>query len=242
VDITFDSMDDFAPAAVARRVGALAALLAARQQLVNLVSYMDGKSGAEDLISKVLRDQAAGVIPEQPRLERGGTFVPMTTSRVEELKSEQEHTQRDLYEGVVIGGEDFSRLLEKEFRPKTYDAMLALEESVRTLAREALAHQDLLHADAAKSIDDIVTALDRKLSRQLNMIMHNEEFQNLESAWRGLHYLVNNTETDEMLKIRFMNISKDRARQNAASLQGTRLGSEPAVQADQRGGVRPIRG
>jgi len=56
VDITFDSMDDFAPAAVARKVGALAALLAARHQLINLVSYMDGKSGAEDLVAKLLQD------------------------------------------------------------------------------------------------------------------------------------------------------------------------------------------
>jgi type VI secretion system protein ImpB len=56
VDITFDSMDDFSPAAIARKVGALNELLQARQQLANLVTYMDGKSGAEDLIGKVMRD------------------------------------------------------------------------------------------------------------------------------------------------------------------------------------------
>src|SRR5215831_7638782 len=56
VDITFESMDDFSPAAVARKVGALNELLQARQQLTNLVTYMDGKSGAEDLVSKVLHD------------------------------------------------------------------------------------------------------------------------------------------------------------------------------------------
>jgi type VI secretion system protein ImpB len=58
VDITFDSMDDFSPAAVARKVEALNKLLQARQQLSNLVTYMDGKSGAEDLIAKVLKDPA----------------------------------------------------------------------------------------------------------------------------------------------------------------------------------------
>jgi predicted component of type VI protein secretion system len=47
-----------------------------------------------------------------------------------------------------------------------------------------------------------------KNSQQVNEIIHHEEFQKLESAWRGLSYLVNNTETDEMLKIRFMSISK----------------------------------
>ena len=56
VDITFESMEDFSPAAVARKVGALGKLLEARSQLSNLVTYMDGKAGAEDLIAKILND------------------------------------------------------------------------------------------------------------------------------------------------------------------------------------------
>ena len=58
VDISFESMDDFSPAAVARKVDALRKLLEAREQLANLVTYMDGKSGAETLIAKVLQDPA----------------------------------------------------------------------------------------------------------------------------------------------------------------------------------------
>jgi type VI secretion system protein ImpB len=58
VDITFESMDDFSPAAVARKVDALNKLLEARTQLSNLMTYMDGKAGAEDLIAKVLNDPA----------------------------------------------------------------------------------------------------------------------------------------------------------------------------------------
>ena len=58
VDITFESMDDFSPAAVARKVGALSKLLDARTQLSNLLTYMDGKEGAEDLIAKALNDPA----------------------------------------------------------------------------------------------------------------------------------------------------------------------------------------
>jgi type VI secretion system protein ImpB len=57
VDITFESMDDFSPAAVARKVDALNKLLQARTELSNLLSYMDGKSGAEDLIAKALKDE-----------------------------------------------------------------------------------------------------------------------------------------------------------------------------------------
>lgn len=58
VDITFESMDDFSPAAVARKVGALRKLLDARNQLSNLITYMDGKTGAEELIAKVMKDPA----------------------------------------------------------------------------------------------------------------------------------------------------------------------------------------
>ena len=58
VDITFESMDDFTPAAIASKVDALNKLLQARQQLSNLITYMDGKSGAEELMSKVLADPA----------------------------------------------------------------------------------------------------------------------------------------------------------------------------------------
>jgi type VI secretion system protein ImpB len=70
VDITFESMDDFSPAAIARKVGALNELLQARQQLANLVTYMDGKAGAEELIGKVLRDPSVlGWLAAAPKAE-----------------------------------------------------------------------------------------------------------------------------------------------------------------------------
>ncbi len=58
VDLTFDSMDDFSPAAVARKVDSLSKLLQAREQLSNLVTYMDGKGGAEELIGRLMSDPA----------------------------------------------------------------------------------------------------------------------------------------------------------------------------------------
>ncbi|RTL30402.1 MAG: type VI secretion system contractile sheath small subunit [Burkholderiales bacterium] len=58
IDLTFESMDDFSPAVVAAKVDGLKQLLAARQQLANLVTYMDGKTGAEELLAKVLKDEA----------------------------------------------------------------------------------------------------------------------------------------------------------------------------------------
>ena len=58
VDLTFESMDDFSPARIAEKVDGLKQLLEARQQLSNLVTYMDGKTNAEELVSKVLKDPA----------------------------------------------------------------------------------------------------------------------------------------------------------------------------------------
>lgn len=58
VDITFESMDDFSPAAIAKKVDSLGKLLEARQQLSNLITYMDGKTNAEELMAKVLKDPA----------------------------------------------------------------------------------------------------------------------------------------------------------------------------------------
>ena len=57
VDLTFENMDDFSPGAIAREVDGLKQLLEARQQLANLLTYMDGKTGAETLIAKVIKDE-----------------------------------------------------------------------------------------------------------------------------------------------------------------------------------------
>ena len=68
MDLTFESMEDFSPAAVARKVDSLNKLLTARTQLSNLLTYMDGKAGAEELIGKLLKDptllQALGAAPK----------------------------------------------------------------------------------------------------------------------------------------------------------------------------------
>jgi type VI secretion system protein ImpB len=74
LDITFESMDDFSPAAIARKVDALNKLLEARNQLSNLLTYMDGKSGAEELIAKVLQDPALlQSLAAAPKPESGGS-------------------------------------------------------------------------------------------------------------------------------------------------------------------------
>lgn len=108
----------------------------------------------------------------------------------------------------ILESNEFSSLLDKEFKPKTDQARLAVENAVKTLAEHALANTVIASHDAYKTIESIIAEIDRKLSEQVNQIIHHAEFQQLEGAWRGLHYLINNTETDELLKIRVMSISK----------------------------------
>src|SRR5436853_6464512 len=109
-------------------------------------------------------------------------------------------------EAPSLEGNELSTLLQKEFKPKTDEAKGAVEQAVRTLAEQALAQTKLIGSDVVKSIEAIIAQLDKKLTEQVNLILHHPDFQKLEGAWRGLNYLVNNTETDEMLKIRLLNI------------------------------------
>lgn len=123
----------------------------------------------------------------------------MTTAAV----PHQQHT-----EAGAIETTEFSNLLSKEFKPKTDQARLAVENAVKTLAEQALANTVTVSRDAYNTIESIIAEIDRKLSEQINLIIHHQDFQALEGSWRGLHYLVHNTETDELLKIRVMNVSK----------------------------------
>ncbi|MDD4880018.1 MAG: type VI secretion system contractile sheath large subunit, partial [Gallionellaceae bacterium] len=85
----------------------------------------------------------------------------------------------------------------------------------------------LVSADAVKTIEAIIAAIDQKLTEQINKIIHHEDFQKLESAWRGLSYLVNNTETDEQLKIRVLNISKTDLHKTLKRYKGTNWDQSP---------------
>ena len=113
--------------------------------------------------------------------------------------------------------------------------------AVKTLAEQALSNTALISDDALRSIESIVAEIDKKLTEQVNLILHHEDFQKLEGAWRGLHYLVNNTETDEMLKIRVMNISKKDLHKTLKKFKGTAWDQSPIFKKLYEGGIRPVR-
>src|SRR5437763_12265320 len=123
--------------------------------------------------------------------------------------------------------DQFEALLAKEFKPKTDRARAEVERAVQTLAEQALRETAVVSDDVIGTIKAIIAEIDKTLSDQLNVILHNERFQQLESAWRGLHYLVNNTETDEMLKIRVMNVSKNDLAKSLKKFKGTAWDQSP---------------
>src|SRR5665213_3474488 len=113
-------------------------------------------------------------------------------------------------EAVVF--DDFSELLKKEFKPVNEARKSRIEQAVQTLAQQALADAQIIGDDVFTTVDAMRAAIDAKLTEQINKIIHHPDFQQLESAWRGLFYLVGNTSTGKDLKIRVMNISKDETR------------------------------
>jgi len=127
----------------------------------------------------------------------------------------------------TIEANEFDFLLKKEFKPKTDEAKEAVERAVRTLAEQALSQTKLISTDVVKSIESIIAQIDAKLTEQINLILHHPDFQKLEGAWRGLHYLVNNTETDEMLKIRFMDMNKNELGKTLKRYKGTAWDQSP---------------
>ncbi len=129
--------------------------------------------------------------------------------------------------GAATELDDFSALLQKEFKPKSDQAREAVQNAVKTLAQTALESAVVVSDDVYRTIQTLIAEIDQKLTAQVNQILHHEEFTRLESAWRGLAYLVNNSETDEMLKIRVLNVSKADLRKTLVRYKGTNFDQSP---------------
>ena len=129
--------------------------------------------------------------------------------------------------GVAVADSDFTSLLRQQFKPRTDKAQEAVENAVRTLAEQALQDTALVSSDVLGTIEGLIAQLDQKLSEQINHILHHSDFQAVESAWRGLHYLVSNTESDESLKIRVLNISKQEVHKTLRKFKGVAWDQSP---------------
>jgi type VI secretion system protein ImpC len=123
--------------------------------------------------------------------------------------------------------DDFSALLKQTFKPRTERAETEIDNAVTTLVKQALADTSLIKDDVLDTIDEMIARIDEKLSAQVNEIIHAEEFQKLESAWRGLYYLTNHSETDATLKIRVMNITKQELYREARAYPDAKWDQSP---------------
>lgn len=127
--------------------------------------------------------------------------------------------------------ESFSSVLLQSFRPRNTEHKTDVERAVGALVEQALSDESLVKDDVLETIESMIAQLDRKLSEQLNEVMHAPAFQKLESAWRGLKYTVFNSETDATLKIRVLNTSKDELRTMFKSYPGAKWDQSPLFQA-----------
>ena len=244
VDITFESMDDFSPDAVARKVEPLRKLLEARTQLANLLTYMDGKTGAEELIGRLLqRPGAAAGAGRRAQARRRPRPKPRCRAERPAM-AETRHRRGAQRRGA------------EPIEPSEFaDAPEEASSSRKTERREEAGRARRAHPGRAGAASTPTwsrptssarsrrssPSIDQKLTEQVNQILHHPDFQQLEGAWRGLHHLVNNTETDEMLKIRVLEHLEEGAGQDAREVRGHRLGPEPDLQEDLHRGILDAR-
>jgi len=127
--------------------------------------------------------------------------------------------------------DDISGILKQSFKPRSEQAATEVENAVQALVTQALADSSVVKDDVLSTIEEMIAQIDRKLSAQMNEILHAKEFQQLESAWRGLHYLVFNSETDATLKIRVMNVGKMELYRHFKMYPGARWDQSPIFKA-----------
>jgi type VI secretion system protein ImpC len=139
----------------------------------------------------------------------------------------EQATQARPAQAPAEAASDFEALLQKEFRPQTERARRDIDAAVGTLAQQALEGATLVSGDVVATIQGMIAEIDRRLGDQVNAIIHHPDYQKLEGAWRGLHYLVNNTESDEMLKIRVMNVSKADVHKTLKKFKGAAWDQSP---------------
>ena len=136
-------------------------------------------------------------------------------------------TQGVVQEGALAELDQFSEMLRQSIKPRTAEASREVDNAISALVSEVLGDQELITEDALDTLQKVIDSLDEKLSAQMNAILHHEEFQKLESTWRGLAYTINNSETDATLRVKVMNISKTELEQMFRAYPGARWDKSP---------------
>jgi type VI secretion system protein ImpC len=137
-------------------------------------------------------------------------------------------------ESQVGGGlaelDEFSDILKQTIKPRTEEAAKEVDSAVVALVKEALSDDTVISDDVIDTIQAMLARIDKKLTDQVNKIIHATEFQTLESSWRGLAYTINNSETDATLRVNVMNVSKNELKSELRRYPGAKWDKSPLFQ------------
>lgn len=123
-------------------------------------------------------------------------------------QAEQKEQAAQAADQAAEEGSLLQQIIDQGIRPKDEEQRTYAKDLIGELVAQIMAQEMTLSKDTEASIKHHIAQIDARISKQLNEVMHASEFQKLEASWRGLHYMVHQSETGEMLKIRVMNVSK----------------------------------
>ncbi len=217
VNVPFMHIDDFDPVTVVQRVPALNTLYLERSRLRDFMAKLDGNDALANILTGVLGDAERGTALKTAVT---GASEAVATARADLAAGKIDQSAYDAailaaYAAELEDGKDMAAMLS--------DGQMILEEVQKPYAVELIAEfveQILIQDDLLPAGDNpefnhggMLTARiaqkDETISTQLNLIMHHDDLQELEASWRGLHFLVMNTETNTKLKIKLLNVSYD---------------------------------
>jgi type VI secretion system protein ImpC len=123
--------------------------------------------------------------------------------------------------------DELATLLERRYDPGATARPAVIEAGVAAFAEQARGCAGLLDADPRRSVEAVIAEIDRRLSEQINLILHHSEFQQVEATWRGLFFLVTGASPDGGLKIRVLDISKRELARTLKKFRGTAWDQSP---------------
>lgn len=184
LELLFNSIEDFSPLNLVNQIPVTSKLYQSRSRIRDFLAKLDGNDPLDALLTELLADEAkqAELIAVYDEVEDYSTVEP------------NEFMEKLLTEGGMA--------LDDSQKPYALELIGEFAISILKDAPEDAADF------AGDRMNDKISQIDNQLTRQINLVMHEPQFQQLESTWRGLHFLVMNTETNSKLKIRVMNVSK----------------------------------
>jgi type VI secretion system protein ImpC len=222
VELFFKHMNDFGPINIAQQVPKLDKIYSSRVKLNDLVVKLEGNDPLQERINEIVEDiklrallksqidvvlksnkqsvtaDFAVTAPGSEEKEQPATADENAKTPGKPPADDAKTTERDILKEMFVDGK-----LARDPSAEVYacnillELLFRIEESKITTMRNPLVF-----------VEKVIADIDALLSAQINEILHNTAFQELEGTWRALHYLIMNTETSTQLKIRIMNVSK----------------------------------